>query len=519
MRNGTLHFSLSKLGMPLMVQKRLPLWLLMVAAILCFSGSVVQGASPNIVLIVADDLGFQLGCYGNPVIKTPHIDALAKRGTRFTNAYCTTASCSSSRSVILSGLHNHANGQLGLEHAVHHFSALNKVKGVAGLLEARGYRTANTGKFHVAPASVFQFGETIKADARSPVAMAGACEEFIKRDGDKPFFLYYCTVDPHRSGAPNSKGYADITTPPLGTEELPVGPVKRPTSASELFIDRFGNHNHENASAKKYSPADVLVPSFLPDTETCRRELAEYYQSISRLDDGVGRLIEVLKDSGKLDNTLILFTSDNGPPWPNAKTTQYNSGIHLPLIAVYPGQTEGRVCQAMVTHADITPTLLDFAGGAKPKIEFHGKSWKEAATQESPAGWDEVYHSHTFHEVTMYYPMRTVQNRKYKLIWNLASGEPYPFASDLYESATWQETLLRDRANSTKGSTLYGNRTVKQYTVRPAWELYDLQADPGESQNLADQPQHAALLKEMQQKIREFQVRTGDPWAIKWEHP
>ena len=115
--------------------------------------------------------------------------------------------------------------------------------------------------------------------------------------------------------------------------------------------------------------------------------------------------------------------------------------------------------------------------------------------------------------------MRTVQNRKYKLIWNLASGEPYPFASDLYESATWQETLLRDRANSTKGSTLYGNRTVKQYTVRPAWELYDLQADPGESQNLADQPQHAALLKEMQQKIREFQVRTGDPWAIKWEHP
>ncbi len=498
---------------------RLAIACLAVAISFQLFGSGAQGAAPNVVLIVADDLGLQLGCYGDSVVKTPHIDALSKRGTRFTRAFCTTASCSPSRSVILTGLQNHANGQLGLEHDVHHFAAYAKMKGLPSLLEARGYRTANVGKLHVSPPSVFKFGETIKADSRNPTTMANACEEFLKAPSEQPFFLYFCPVDPHRSGPPADKQFSRIAAQPRGKEGFPSDLLKRPTSASELFIDKFGNSSPPAEGAKVYSPQEVPVPYFLPDTQTCREELAQYYQSISRVDDGVGRLVDLLRATGKLENTLILFTSDNGPPWPNAKTTHYNSGLHLPLIACYPGQTEGRTCDAMVTHADLAPTILDFTGGSEPLPAMHGRSWKAAAMQTSPEGWNECYHSHTFHEVTMYYPMRTIQTPKFKLIWNIASGTPFPFASDLYESATWQETLLRDRARQGGGEARYGNRTVSQYIHRPEWELFDLEFDPTESRNLANAPEHVDTLKALQQKLRDFQARTKDPWVVKWEHP
>ena len=113
---------------------------------------------PNIVLIVADDHGREaVGCYGNSAIRTPHIDQLAADGTRFTNAFCTSASCSPSRSVLLTGVHNHANGMYGLEHQIHHFSSFDSVRSLPVLLEQAGYRTARIGKLHVAPESVYHF--------------------------------------------------------------------------------------------------------------------------------------------------------------------------------------------------------------------------------------------------------------------------------------------------------------------------------------------------------------------------
>ncbi|MHC4560804.1 MAG: sulfatase family protein, partial [Planctomycetota bacterium] len=424
---------------------------------------------PNVVLIVSDDHGLEtLGCYGNPVIKTPNLDGLATQGVRFTNAFCTTASCSASRSVILSGMYNHANGQYGHQHSYHHFVSFDNIKTLPVLLTEAGYRTGRIGKYHVTPEDVYKFDVALRGNSRSPAQMAENCRDFISVGDSRPFFLYFCMSDPHRDG-----GIA---------EELPDRP------------NRFGNRakgGYPGIKEIKYDPKSVIVPSFLPDIPECRAELAQYYQSVSRVDQGVGRLLGVLKQADKYDNTLIIYISDNGVAFPGAKTTLYEPGMNLPCIVRSPrSKKKGITCDALINFADIAPTILDFVGALSGENTFQGRSFKSVLEQEHPKGWDVTYASHTFHEITMYYPMRVVRERKFKLIWNIANGLDYPFASDLWEASTWQATLRR-------GDKYYGKRTVEAYLHRPKFELYDLENDPHEVKNLADNTRYEEVLNNL----------------------
>ena len=186
--------------------------------------------------------------------------------------------------------------------------------------------------------------------------------------------------------------------------------------------------------------------------------------------------------------------------------------MRLPLIVRTPqAQRRGHTNAALVSWVDVTPTLLDFAGALRTEAPFHGRSFRTILEQEQPAGWDIVYGSHTFHEVTMYYPMRAVRTRQFKLILNLAHPLSFPFASDLYSSATWQHTL-------TSAAEWYGQRRVRDYLQRPQWELYDLSTDPDEIHNLAADPAHQSVLRELQARLRRFQGETKDPWIVKYEH-
>jgi N-sulfoglucosamine sulfohydrolase len=471
------------------------------AALFLWCG-IGNAAQRNVVLVVTDDQGLVAGCYGNPVIKTPNLDALAAGGTRFKNAFCTTSSCSPSRSVILTGMFNHANGQYGLEHEYHHFRSFDNIKSLPVLLSEAGYRTGRVGKYHIGPESVYHFDRVFGGNSRNPVDMAERCRKFVEAQSDQPFFLYFATNDPHRGARanwaplkPNSFG-----NEPPGKELRGVVPVH-------------------------YKPANVIVPPFLPDTPVCRAELAQYYESISRIDQGLGRLVEILKKAGKFDDTLIIYISDNGMPWPGAKTTTYEAGLNLPCVVRSPNaKKRGVVNEAFVSWVDITPTILEFAGvapspnpsprrgGERSESGPQGRSFLSILDQKKPNGWDEVYASHTFHEVTMYYPMRVVHSGRYKLIWNIASALPYPFASDLYGSATWQDTLNRG------DDYMYGKRTVNQFIHRPQFELYDLEADPDEIHNLADDPSQRDTLLTLQEKLKQFQRRTNDPWRVKWQH-
>lgn len=403
--------------------RRFELTLLLLLAAQCLAALGPLNAGParprNVVLIAADDLGLQLGCYGDAAARTPNLDALAREGTRYDLAFATTSSCSPSRAVLLSGLHSHANGMYGLQHATHKQSSHAHIQGLPNLLREAGYRSACIGKYHVAPEASYHFDATPNQGgmgSRSAVRLAENAERWIREGGEKPFFVYLCFTDPHRA----ARGFAN-------------GPA------------------YPGVTEVRYDPAKVPVPPFLPDNAAVREDLADYYQSVSRMDQGVGRMMQALRNTGHLDDTLVIFLSDNGMPFPGAKTTLYDSGVRLPLIVRSPAQSKrGGRSRAMVSWADVTPTILEWTGAKAPPYPLQGRSFLSTVEGGEGAGFDEVYGSHQFHEITMYYPMRMVRTRRYKYILNLAHALPYPFAADIYNSPTWQDALQRkDPASGT----------------------------------------------------------------------
>ncbi|MFA5689117.1 MAG: sulfatase [Kiritimatiellales bacterium] len=443
----------------------------------------------NIVLMVSDDHGREsLGCYGNPAIDTPHLDALAADGTRFTNAFCTSASSSPSRSAILTGIHNHTNGTYGLSHAQHHFSCFDSVVSLPARMQSAGYRTGRAGKKHFSPENLFPFDFNLPENHldRNDIALAEACREFIS--GGEPFFLYWCSFNPHRC---------------VNVDE-----------SSPYKPNRFGNpaEAYPGDTERFYTADEVIVPPFLSDLPEVRAELAQYYQSISRLDRGIGRLIEILKEEGKYDDTLIIYISDNGAAFPASKTTLYDPGMQLPCIVKAPQQKEtGIACDALVSWVDLTPTILDFAGALpEDSKEFHGMSFRNIIEETSPENWrEEVFAAHTFHEVTNYYPMRIIRSKKYKFIWNIAHPLTYPSSTDLWHSASWQAAIQG-------GHETFGVRKVNDYLHRPRFELYNLENDPDEINNLAGDPEYAEQVAEYCEKLKAFQTETSDPWRHKW---
>ncbi|WP_081888086.1 sulfatase [Verrucomicrobium sp. BvORR034] len=478
-------------------------------------------AEKNIVFFIADDMSPELGCYGSKAIKTPNIDALAADGTLFTNAYATTASCSASRSVVMTGLHNHANGQYGHQHDTGHFSCYPNVVSLAlpQVMKAAGYRTGIFGKHHVAPTEIFTYDVMVAEKGRNTRELMENAREFITAKDDKPFIAYIASADPHRGG------------PQLDIEGSPNAFGNKPNRGSIPGITEVF-----------YDSQDVIVPHFLPDTVESRAELAQYYQSVSRVDFGIGHLVKLLKDAGLYDKTMIIITSDHGMAFPGGKTTVYEPGLRVPLIVRNPYvQQRGIKNAALVNHTDLTPTMLDFAGGLdreknapiKPvdadafwkergisKYEnrgkrypaYHGKSWLNILGQENDPTRTEIFASHTFHEVQMYYPMRVVRDQKYKLIWNIAHPLPFPFSTDLWAASTWQAQLKKGE------NAPYGQKTVGQYIHRPAFELYDMQYDADETKNLATDPAFAKTLEEYKARLKKFQETMGDPWAQKWEY-
>ena len=494
---------------------------------LFISATFLSGAEKNIIFFITDDESPTLGCYGDRVAKTPAIDALAKDGTLFLNAFATTASCSASRSVVLSGLHNHANGQYGHQHSFHKFSSYFNVIGLSlpRNLSKAGYRSGQIGKYHVSPEEVFRFDEYIKGNPRNAVQMANQAKEFITAENEKPFFLYFATSDPHRGGG-----------------------IDR-NSKLKLKPDMFGNKQdrkpHDGVNEVFYQPKQVPIPSFLPDTPETREELAQYYQSVSRIDQGVAKLVEILKDAELYDKTLIVFTSDHGMAFAGGKTTVYEGGLRVPFVVRNPYEKKrGIRHQAMISHIDITPTLLDFAGaldtqrnrplqwedpgkafpapqttgpkdnrGVSAKLSsYHGKSWLPVLGEPMASHWDSIFASHTFHEIQMYYPMRVFRDKKFKLIWNIAHPLPYPFASDLWAASSFQAQYQQSL------SAPYGKKTVRQYIHRPEFEFFKIDQDPEESNNLAGKPKFSDQLEAYKEKLKSAQKKFQDPWVMKWSY-
>lgn len=456
-------------------------------------------------MIVADDGGFESSSYGNHKCKTPYINELAKRGLVFRNAYSSVSSCSASRSAIFTGTPQHENGMYGLYNTYHHFNSFDNVQSLPLLLNQTGqFWTGIIGKKHIGPDSVYPFAFShteenypINQIGRNITLISNLVREFFQHAGSNPFFLYVGLHDPHRCAH---------TSPQYGA-----------------FCEKFGDGSKGMGVISdwhpiEYSPDDVLVPYFVQDTLAARTDLAAQYRTISRLDQGVGLIMKELKSAGFDRNTLVIYTSDNGIPFPNGRTNLYDSGIAEPLIVSNPLSVQrwGQASNAMVSLTDLVPTILDWFGLPLPNytlfgpnpVTLKGKSLLPVLDQEPKVGWDEVFASHNLNEITMYYPMRAIRNRRFKLIHNLYFKMPFMIDQDVYLSPSFQDIL--DRTMQDRPTNWF--KTLREYYYRSEWEMFDLEHDPREKNNISGAPAYLSIFEELKKRLLDWQRATNDPW-------
>ena len=423
---------------------------------------------PNILIIVSDDQGkLDLGCYGNRFCTTPNLDSLAQQGMRLTSAFTPTAICTPSRSALLTGLYPHRSGAYG-------FRSINPgVHTLPELMAKAGYRTGIIGKVHVSPLSQFPFDVLIEVGqlgfGRDVHKYAGEVEKFLKETKDRPFFLMVCYADPHRP------------FPQKGIEKGPAAEVPDP-----------------------HDPRKVLIPPFLFDTPETRIEIARYYDAIRRMDQGVGLVLQALREQGKEKNTVVLFTSDNGMPFPFAKTTLYDAGINMPSLVRWPGVVEpASVSDAMVSFIDILPTCLAIAGASVPK-DIDGRSFLPVLRGERKEFRDAIFASHTDHARKPRVPSRAIRTRRYKYIYSFRPD--LEFRNNAMNSPTWRSLIERAKTDPKIAAR------TRLLRFRPRHELYDLKSDPYELNNLAADSSHSAVLVALQVRLREWMQRQNDPF-------
>lgn len=261
------------------------------------SAATGAAAPKNVLLLISDNHSRpDLGCYGHPQLLTPNLDGLARQGTRFLNAYATVSSCGPSRAVIYTGLLTHYNGQYTHGHSFHNGVLAKDVTTVFDLVKKGGYRTALLGKTSFDPREgQYEIDVIDPAVSRNPPETARKAEAFIRAGGDQPFLLVLASHDPHPSERPAAVRRRSGRQPP-----------------------------------RPLDPATVIVPSHLPDRPDVRESLTDYYELVEQLDAGFGLALEVLKRTGKADNTLVMFFSDQGAPYPNGVTVSTNRVSRFP---------------------------------------------------------------------------------------------------------------------------------------------------------------------------------------------
>ncbi len=451
-------------------------YLLRRAAIGCAAlvGAVSLAAAaaprPNILLIVSEDNGPELGSYGDRHARTPHLDRLAAEGLRFTRAYVTQAGCSQSRSSIMTGLYPHQNGQLGL--ATWGFRLYRAdTPNLPRNLKAAGYRTGIIGKLHINPESAFpfDFAEIPQGNsARRNLPDYTKHAEAFMRAGDTPFFLSVNFPDAHQ---PWTRQVDGLPAQPLAADAVPP---------------------------MAYMGVDA------PDL---RAQVADYYNCISRLDTLVGDLLAALERTGKARDTIVIYLGDHGADMLRGKRTCYEGGVRIPLLLRWPaGAKPGQVRDELVSTVDLFPTALALAGAA-PVPGLAGRSLEPLLRGERPAWRPHLFTEfHTHAARANFWPQRTVRDERFKLIENLLPGETNPGYAFTMDGHIEADVRAAVRAAPPEIRAAYARMERP-----PQWELYDLAADPYEFRDLAGDPAHAATLAHLQRTLADWRRDTADP--------
>ncbi len=407
---------------------------------------------PNIVVFVGDDLGWRdTGPYGNLAVRTPNIDRLARSGLVVKYAFGTSPQCSPSRISMLTGRFAHATGTEDL-----HTPLPDGEQIVPAYLRARGYFTGHMAKTHFGPAAERQF-QWYQAET------AAALPRFLDAAEGKPFFLWVGFHEPHR-------------------------PYRADSSSS------------------RHSPSAVKVPPHLADTPETRADLALYYDAIARIDRAVGAMLEELERRKLRENTLVVFLSDNGAPFPREKGTLYDAGTRTPFILSWPRviPKASTYDRGLVSTIDLAPTLLDVAGAEVPP-QMQGRSLRGLlAAPASDAGDVHVFSERNWHDCDEH--QRAVRTARFKLIRTDAYTElPLCTAADIGGSPSFQALRALARA----GKLSPAQRALFQ-APRPRLELYDLRSDPWELRNVADEAAYAAEVRRLAGVLQEWVERSDD---------
>ncbi len=426
----------------------------------------------NVLLFVADDMTWRdTPVYGNNEVQTPHLSKLAEEGMRFDNMYTSTAMCSPTRQQLYTGLFpvrsgaypNHSRVYAGVKSLPHYFKDL-------------GYNVALVGKRHYGPPESYPFdflggrhhdngdGVDIHIDKIKP-----------HLNQPDPFFIVVATNQPH---SPWNRG-----------------------------------------PAQRYQNKELTIPPYMVDTPQTREQLARYYGEITYADSLLGRSMQLIEQAGKTDNTIVIFTSEQGSSFPFAKWTTYDLGLKTGFVVRWPGGVPaGTATDAMAQYVDVVPTLLEAVGDspghiftgstdARGHTGFDGRSFLKILTEGQ-----EQYRQYTYGVQTtrgifsgsVAYPIRSVRTDRYKYILNLNSSTPFFNTVTARTNGIYQEWLAATEENSEK------HKFVLRYKHRPKEELYDIREDPYEMHNLADDPEYMKVKQQLAKQLGRWMRQQGD---------
>ena len=407
------------------------------------------GTRPNILLIIVHDLGTRLGCYGEPSVQTPAVDALAGEGVRFVNHFCTAPFCSPSRGAIFTGKHPHSNGLMGLVNLGWDLPQSNTT--LAQVLASAGYET-------------FLFG--LQHEVKDPNRLGSYFQHVSER----------------------SLGRSCDQVTPLVVDFLNARSKEnaRPFYARVGFSEVHRPYEHYEAD----DPESVTVPPYLEDTPGARQDFAMFHGSIRCMDEAVGNILEALECSGLSPNTIVVFTTDHGIAFPRTKATLYDPGLRTALIVRWPkGITGGRTIRALISNIDLLPSLLDAVEISVP-AEVQGRSFSGLLCGSAYVPNEQIFAEKNTSPDDI---KRCIRTERYKYIRNYSEGPLLKLPSDIEVSLT-----RRDMGDAHLAS-------------RPPVELYDLEADPLELHNLASRPEMKKVENELASRLDTFLQETGDP--------
>lgn len=427
----------------------------------------------NLLLITADDLDWSIpGFMGGRPDLMPNLDALARRSHRFVNNRTVVPICMPSREAMMTGLVPHRSGGTGFT-PVHIGTPT-----LTSLLQDAGYYAGAIHKVdHMMPHECFQWDYVQQSKDRSTVIQANGARVAMEeaRNGHKPFFVNCNSNDPHR-------------------------PFYGSPAAALVDHDQTGPYK----VAREIEPHEVVVPPILEDLPNVRVELAQYWNSAQRLDVAIGHILQVLEESGERDNTIIVFCSDHGMPFPFAKATCYDYGTRVPLLISWPGMGEPREFAELTTHMDIMPTLLDLLGLDAPE-GLNGESLLPLMMGQGALGRDfTVTYVNTLSNGNAY-TTRAIQDHRYSLVFSPWVDGKLKFRAESMLGLTYPamaEAAKTDRRIAAR---------IEQYVSGIPMAFYDLEADPGQRRNLINDRRHAGRIKTMTDRLLSEMKRTGDP--------